>query len=193
MKPSSPLIVFLDRDGVINRDRKPYLTHASQIELLPSVGEALGRLCRAGARLFVVSNQQGVAKGFIEAEELPRMSEKIQALLAPFGASIEHFEYCPALASEGDPCRKPAPGMILKTAGAFGLTLERAVLIGDRWSDIEAGARANLRCLLVHTGETPAEMELDWKFLPEARFDDLAQAVEYLLVERDWSQDHVTP
>ncbi len=177
--PRRPL--FLDRDGVLNRERTPYITHAHQIELLPGVVDALEALHRAGFDFYVVSNQQGVAKGFIPEEELPKMSEVIQSALRPRGFEIRKFYYATAHASDSHPWRKPAPGMILAARDEFGLDLAGVFLVGDRWSDIEAGAAAGLRPLLVLTGLTaPGEWE-GWKVPPEAVLEDLPSVARYVL------------
>lgn len=173
--------VFLDRDGVINHDHKPYIVRAEQIELLPTAAEGLAKLYHAGFELYVVSNQQGVAKGFIPEEELPRMSERIRELVRPLGVEIRHFEYCTAMEGDGNPCRKPSPGMIHHIASLYGLDLDGCYLIGDRWSDIEAGSRAGLRTVLILTGVTSDGEWLSWNHQPEAVFPTLEAAAVYVI------------
>src|SRR5512142_1644981 len=124
MRSRKPL--FLDRDGVINVDRTPYVSSPDELEFFPWTVDALAMLDRAGLDLYVISNQQGVALGVTPPEALDAIDAQIQEALAPHGFGIRKFYYCTSHASAGDPCRKPAPGMILKARDEFGLDLAGA-------------------------------------------------------------------
>lgn len=172
--------LFLDRDGVINRDLTPYVTTADELEIFPWTVDALEMLYNAGYQFFIVSNQQGVAKGFIQESELGKQTEKIVSALAEKGLRIEKFYYCRSLATANDPCRKPGCGMIDCARDEFGVEPRGAFLIGDRWSDMEAGARAGCRPLLVLSGGTKEGWET-WEYKPEAVFQNLLEAAKWLL------------
>jgi len=165
---------------VLNRDLKPYITTAEQLELFPWTVDALRTLDAAGYDFYVVSNQQGVGKGVISPLELELQTEKIEAALAREGLRIRRFYYCTALADEGHPWRKPEPGMIEAAKEEFGIEPEGAFLIGDRWSDIEAGARAGCRPLLVLSGGTDEGEWLEWTHQPERVFPTLLEAAEWI-------------
>jgi D-glycero-D-manno-heptose 1,7-bisphosphate phosphatase len=171
----------LDRDGVINQDAKPYVLSADQ--MVPEHGalEGMKTLHDAGFALYVVSNQQAVSKGFFTMDELERMSEKIQSWVRPLGFQIADFKYATALDEENHPWRKPAPGMILAHQADHNLNLEGAFLVGDRWSDIEAGARAGVRPLLLLTGAHGEDEVQGWSYAPEAIFPDLKAAADYIV------------
>lgn len=181
MVASSRVPIFLDRDGVLNVDVTPYVSRIEQFELFPFTESALVKLHRAGFDIYVISNQQGVAKGITTLEVLDAVSEKIQSVCRPHGFEIMKFYYCTALSGEDSSWRKPKPGMILAARDEFHLELEGAFLIGDKWSDIEAGSLAGLRPLLVGTGVTTLGEEADWKHKPEASFPDLLEAVNWIL------------
>lgn len=176
--------IFLDRDGVLNRDITPYLATLGQLELFSYTADALERLHDAGYDLYVISNQQGVALGITEPDELDRITEAIQYPLRQRGFEIRKFYYCVWHDRDKHPWRKPSPGMILAAAEEFGFDPTGAFIIGDKWTDIEAGARAGCRPLLVHTGVTPQEEDgSDWTFPPERVFPTLMEAVDYVLSE----------
>jgi D-glycero-D-manno-heptose 1,7-bisphosphate phosphatase len=183
MTTTSRKPLFLDRDGVINHDLIPYVTTADELEIFPWVIDALQMLWEAGYQFFIISNQQGVGKGFIKEEELQKQTKKIEDYLATRGLRIEKYYYCRSLAEANDPWRKPGCGMIEAARDEFGVDPHGAFMIGDRWSDMEAGARAGCRPLLVLSGGTTAGWE-DWKFPPEEVFANLLEAAKWICQQK---------
>src|ERR1017187_1809436 len=138
--------VFLDRDGVINRaivrDGKPYPPASlDELEILPGVPEALGLLKAAGFALIVVTNQPDVARGV-------QRREVVEAINATLGAQlpIDEFRVCYHDDRDQCPCRKPQPGLLTR---APLYALDRSILVGDRWRDIEAGQRAGVQATIL--------------------------------------------
>lgn len=154
--------VFLDRDGVINRQRLvngkvDMLRSADDFEWLPGSLDALKRLRAAGLPLFVITNQPDIARG-----RLPlKTHEEIHAkMMASF--QFEGVYTCPHDDADACECRKPAPGLIHRAAKEHGVDPGRSFLVGDRGRDIEAGERAGCRTILIrhpYTGEVNAEFE----------------------------------
>jgi len=175
--------LFLDRDGVLNRDLKPYIKTADELEVFPWTLDALELLDAAGFDFYVVSNQQGVGKGVISPLELEKQTEKIESHLAQRGLSIQRFYYCTALSEENHPSRKPGSGMIEAAQQEFGVDPRGAFLIGDRWSDIEAGARVGCRPLLVLSGGTAEGEWLEWSHQPERVFLTLLDAAQWIVAQ----------
>ena len=134
--------VFLDRDGVINRamvrDGRPFPPASlSELEIPGGVPEALERLSGAGYLLIVVTNQPDVARGTIPREAVESMNALLQATLP-----LTEIRVCYHDSGDGCACRKPGPGMILEAAREHDIDLPESFLVGDRWRDVEAGARA---------------------------------------------------
>jgi len=148
---------FLDRDGVLNH-RIPgdtYVTRPEELEVLPHVAEAAQRLARAGYALVVVTNQRGVARGFMSLADVERIHAKLAAAFAAAGAPLSGVYVCPHDRDEGCGCRKPAPGMLLQARDELGLDLERSLLIGDSESDLAAAEAAGVpvRVLMESDGD----------------------------------------
>lgn len=144
--------VFLDRDGVLNRalvrDGKPYPpADLHELEILPGVPEALGRLRAAGFMLIVVTNQPDVARGTVAREAV----ERINAHLA-MHLPIDEFRTCYHDSADGCECRKPRPGSLLAAAERHGIDLSSSYMVGDRWRDVEAGANAHCRTVFIDYG-----------------------------------------
>jgi len=181
--------VFLDRDGVVIEDSH-YLGDATHVRLVPGAAESIAALNRAGWVVVVVTNQSGVARGLFPLASVDEVHERIGALLRERGASIDAFQFCPhhpeaeiAQFRLECQCRKPKAGMLHRAGKERGLDLGASWMIGDRPSDLQAGAAAGCRTVLVRTGYGTLvnEDELDRAALHlELVADDLADAVKRL-------------
>jgi D-glycero-D-manno-heptose 1,7-bisphosphate phosphatase len=159
--------VFLDRDGVLNdpvldpADGRPESPlRAADVALVPGAAHACRALKDAGHLLVVVSNQPAAAKGKASLDDLWAVHDRVVVLLGDAGAAIDDWCYCfhhpaavvPALRGPCD-CRKPAPRMLRDAAAAHGIALADSWMVGDSDADVEAGARAGCRTILVaHPG-----------------------------------------
>ncbi len=140
---------FLDRDGVLN---KPILQcggvrsprRLEEFELLPGTARAVATLRRAGLLVIVVTNQPDVARGLLEPAELERIHRRCREV-----AAVDAIYACCHDDPESCLCRKPKPGLLLQAARDWGIALTASYLVGDSWKDIEAGAAAGCRTLLV--------------------------------------------
>jgi heptosyltransferase II len=143
--------IFLDRDGTLNPD-PGYIKSPDQFELFPGVSEALARLKRAGARLIVVTNQSGIARGLLSRKDLDAVHMKLKRLLDGAGVTLDAIYFCPHHPDDRCECRKPNRGMIDQAVRECGVNLDRSYLIGDHLRDIELAKRVGVRSVLVTTG-----------------------------------------
>ncbi|MBN23143.1 MAG: hypothetical protein CL678_17795 [Bdellovibrionaceae bacterium] len=144
--------VFLDRDGTINIDTG-YLSHPEELELFPGAAEGLRLLQDAGFFLIVVTNQSGIARGYLNEKTLSLIHEKMDELLKPHGVSILEYLYCPEHPDSNPIRRKPHPTMLLEAAKRHDLLLGESYMIGDRLTDLQAGIAAGCRGqIMVQTG-----------------------------------------
>jgi len=142
--------VFLDRDGVINRPAAGgYVRSWEEFEFLPGVLAALRELHEAGWICVVVTNQSCVAKGICSREALDAIHAKMIRAVEAGGGWIERVYYCPHGPEDECECRKPKPGLILRAASELGIDLKSSFVVGDSPRDIEAGARAGCRTILI--------------------------------------------
>ena len=175
--------VFLDRDGTLNPD-PGYIRSPDQFELFPGVPDALARLKRAGARLIIVTNQSGVARGFLSREDLDAVHMKLKRLLGRAGVAIDAIYFCPHHPDDGCECRKPNRGMIDQAVRECGVNLDRSYLIGDHLRDIELAKRVGARSILVTTGIVSTEEAERLKVsgpAPDWIASSLAEAADWLL------------
>jgi histidinol-phosphate phosphatase family protein len=150
-RPVAPAVLF-DRDGTLIVD-VPYNADPAGVIPMPTARTALERLRAAGIATAVVSNQSGVALGYLEPADVRAVNERVEALLGPLGPILT----CAHAPGAGCPCRKPAPGLIESAARALGVEPRDCVVIGDIGSDIEAARAAGARAILVATPVTRPE------------------------------------
>jgi len=173
--------VFLDRDGTLVEEMD-FLTRPEQLALIPGAARAVRRLNARGLAVVVVTNQSAVARGMIDERELSAIHARLESMLAAQDARLDGIYVCPHHPSEGRgayrvacDCRKPAPGLLLRAARELGLDLAASWIVGDSRRDLEAGAAAGVRGVLVGSGKGAREHEL----APELSFArDLAEALE---------------
>ena len=185
--------IFLDRDGVLIED-VDLLTNPADIRILGGVPQALKSLKEAGFRLIVVSNQTVVARGLMSEPRMTALNDDVEQRLLQNGApAIDGFYFCPHHPSAKLPayrvdcvCRKPRPGLLTRAAKEYGIDLASSFMIGDRITDIIAGAKAGCRTILVQTGAhlAPAienSEPLDTTVSPDHTCRDLPEAARWIL------------
>lgn len=152
--------VFLDRDGVLNKSvgkRPP--NNQEELQLFPKVGQAIKKLNDAGYKVFVVTNQGGVGLGYMRADTLEEIHDRLRREVAEQGGHIKGIAACTHRPHDNCSCRKPNPGMLLDLANEHRIELAKSFMVGDRESDIEAGERAGTRTVFI--GSNP-ECEPDY-------------------------------
>jgi D-glycero-D-manno-heptose 1,7-bisphosphate phosphatase len=144
--------VFFDRDGIVNVPPVPggYVEHPDHFRVMPEFIESLRVVNDCGYEALVITNQQGVGKGLYSERVLAEIHAKLMAEVERHGLCIRDLFYCPHLAADRCACRKPKPGMLLRAAEKWGIDLQQSWMVGDSFSDVEAGDAAGCRTLLVN-------------------------------------------
>ncbi|MBN2323009.1 MAG: HAD-IIIA family hydrolase [Spirochaetes bacterium] len=150
LKPKK--VLFLDRDGVINRKlpKAEYVRSWEQFVFLPGVKSALKTLCRHGYELYIITNQAGIARGLMTELDLEDIHSKMKRELKKHDVEIKGIYYCPHGWDESCDCRKPKPGLFYQAARENHLDITKAVYIGDDERDMEAGNTAGCHTFLLN-------------------------------------------
>lgn len=157
-------LVILDRDGVINEDSDEYIKSVSEWYPIPGSLEAIARLCQAGFRVFVASNQSGIGRGLFDYDALFAVNDRLQKAVGELGGRIDGIEFAPDHPDQASDMRKPAPGMLKDLAKRLQINLESVCFVGDKADDITAARVAGAKPVLVRTGKgrkTEASANLD--------------------------------
>ncbi len=177
--------IFLDRDGVINLD-KAYVHRWEDFEFVPNAIDAMRQLVDAGYRIVVITNQSGIARGMFSEVQYEALTARVREYLAGVGVPLLDVLHCPHHPGGkvreyaiDCACRKPAPGMLLAAAKRHGIDLSRAVLVGDKPSDIFAGRNAGVGYAYIVRSDNEESVP-DLKEA-DATFDDLYACTRWLL------------
>lgn len=168
--------VFLDRDGTLIEDAG-FLRGVAQVEFYPQTFRALRRL--NGFVLFIVTNQSGIAKGHILAEEAHTVNDFVVRSLAEEGSRIEAVYCCPHQRSDGCACMKPSPHFLRIAASEYEIDLTRSFVVGDHPSDVELAHAVGAKGIYVLTGHGQkhhAELQV-----PATVVADIAAAADAIL------------
>jgi len=173
---------FLDRDGTIIAE-KNYLCRPEDVEIFPNTPVGLRRLCHAGFKLFIVSNQSGVGRGYFTLADVERVNEHLCRELAPDGVRFEKIYIAPEKPDEPSHGRKPSPQFLYDARDEFSLDLAQSYMIGDKLADLECGWNAGVKTsILVRTGYgAELEREALGKISRAVVVDDLLGAAEWIL------------
>lgn len=191
--------VFLDRDGTIIHD-KHYLCDPEEVELLPGAVQALEKLVHHDCKLYLVSNQSGIGRGYFDETACRLCQNRLADLLREQGIGFVDMAFCPHAPEEGCDCRKPGLGLWRQLASLHDLRAEYCAMIGDKREDVafgrNAGFAASIMVLTGHGQKHAASlhlpalpqderyMELDWQnndAWPHALAREFGAAVDCLL------------
>ena len=183
--PSVRRAVFLDRDGTI-AEEVGYLNHPSRFRMFSFAATAIRRLNEAGLPVVVVTNQSGVGRGYFPESLVHSVNELMTQQLAEEGAKLDAVYYCPHTSADNCNCRKPRTGMLDRAAQEHGLDLQRSIVVGDRYGDMELARNVRARGILVRTGYGEGALAwhaAKWPFQPDFVAEDLGQAADWILRE----------
>jgi len=181
-------VVFLDRDGVINKypGDKEYVKSWKEFKFLPKVKSSLKKLISGGYRIFVVSNQAGISKGIYPQKNLDLITRNMLKELSLRGIALDGVYYCTHRKEANCSCRKPRTGLIDKAVNKLkkeGLRIERkkSFFVGDTISDMQAGSLARLNTILIFSGKEKPQNKDNWEISPDYTAADLSKAVQLIL------------
>ena len=159
--PEKNKAVFLDRDGVLNREMGDYVRRIEDFYILNNF-EALKALQDKGFMLIVATNQGGLAKGWYTEDELGKMHDSLRIAYGEHGVKFTDFFYCPHHPDFTGPCdcRKPKPGLLLQGIAKYNIDSSQSYFIGDRERDVEAGTAAGVKGILINSDQ-PISTVLD--------------------------------
>ncbi len=150
--------LFFDRDGTLNTELD-FVSRPEELHLIPNAARAIREANEFGVRVFIITNQSGIARGLFTETDLVAIHKRLISMLDHEGARVDAIYYCPHHPEYGQTpykkacnCRKPKPGMLRKAAKEFGIKLSESFVIGDRCIDMQAGKAASCKTAMVLTG-----------------------------------------
>lgn len=181
MKPA----IFLDRDGVIIENRPNYVRRWEDVEFFPPAIHALACYSASPYQFIIVTNQSVVGRGIVSLETVEFINQQIVDELEKNGCRIDGVMMCPHKPEDSCSCRKPQPGLLVDAAQIYSIDLTKSVMIGDAWTDLQAGQAAGVgKTGLVLTGRGQTQLRLMRPKVDSSEnvFKDLAEALDSLLI-----------
>jgi histidinol-phosphate phosphatase family protein len=142
--------IFLDRDGVINHERKDYVKSISELKIFPNVAKNIKLLKNAGFLIVVITNQSAINRGIITRDMIEQIHESIQNYLKKNQTHIDKFYYCPHTPNENCDCRKPKPGLFHQAISELKIDIESSWMIGDNDSDTDAATSIGCKAIKIN-------------------------------------------
>ena len=175
--------VFLDRDGVINRNLNKYVLSIESVQIIPRSLQAIANLAKSEYAVVIVTNQSAIGRGLITEEIAQNINNFILEKIQSANGIIDGIYLCPHHPKTHCVCRKPNPGMLIQAAAELKLDLENSWLVGDAITDIQAAIAANVKPVMVGTGRgTEQAANLNSDKLAHVPFvKDLYEAIEDIL------------
>ena len=158
-------VVFLDRDGVINKE-VGYLHKADDFEFIDGVFEACKYFQKLGYKLVVITNQSGIARGYYVEEDFHILTKWMLGQFINQGINILDVLFCPHGPESTCSCRKPQPGMLIEARDKFDINMNNSWMIGDKEADVQAANAAGIsNTILVKSGHMIDEANSKAKFI----------------------------
>lgn len=179
--------IFIDRDGVLNEDTG-YIKSPEELSVFSYVATSIRRINESDYLAIIITNQSAVARNLISENDLLNIHDKLRTEIAQEKAVIDGIYYCPHHPDTAIPggntlyttvceCRKPQPGMLLKAAKDFNISLPQSYMIGDSDRDREAGKKAGCTTINVRSGKGSVDLRYD----PDYLFENLQEAVNFIV------------
>jgi len=184
MKPKR--IIFLDRDGVINKNPiyLDYIKKPSEFKFIPNARKAIKLLTDAGFDVVIISNQTGIGKGLFTKKNLDDINKKMIKGVELSGGRIKKAYYCIHHPDSGCCCRKPKTGMFKKAVGRTRIDHKDSFYIGDTERDTKAGRKFGLKTIAVLSGYASRQDIKKWEVKPHFIAEDLLKAVERVVLKK---------
>jgi D-glycero-D-manno-heptose 1,7-bisphosphate phosphatase len=145
--------IFLDRDGVLIENKPDYIRAWSEVQIIPEAIAALSLSMAKSYKIVIVTNQSAVGRGLISLETAIDINSRLIDLIHAQGGQVDGIYMCPHKPEDDCSCRKPKPGLLLQAAQDLSLDLQHSWMIGDAWSDVQAGRTAGVQqTILLTTG-----------------------------------------
>jgi D-glycero-D-manno-heptose 1,7-bisphosphate phosphatase len=178
MKLNKSRAIFLDRDGTLNADSVDYIKNKAELAIFDFTPRAMQIFKNLGFKIILITNQSAIGRGITTREAVDEIHRELQRQLAKQGGTIDGFYYCPHTPEEQCNCRKPKTGNISQAVSDFNLDVAASYFIGDSEKDVQTGAAAGCKTVLVRTGLKPPSEEAirSWTIQPDLVTENILQA-----------------
>jgi len=152
--------IFLDRDGVICKNRIDHVKSWSEFQFLSEAKESLKILAQLDCPIVVITNQAAINRGMITTDIVDDIHRRMITEVETYGGRIDKVYYCPYRPDELNDCRKPKSGMLIQAAQEMNIDLTQSYMVGDAATDLMAGEAVGCKTFLVLTGRGKEQLAM---------------------------------
>jgi D-glycero-D-manno-heptose 1,7-bisphosphate phosphatase len=170
--------IFLDRDGVINKEVN-YLHKIMDCEFIPGIFEACNYFQNIGFKIIIITNQSGIARGFFGESDYQNLTEWIIQQFKLNNVDLLDVFHCPHVADSGCNCRKPKPGMFIAAKKKYNINMKESWAIGDSERDITAASLAGIKNTILFRSSYKIDEENSRAKYYLNSFDDVKNVITF--------------
>ena len=145
--------IFLDRDGVINEERKDYVKNVKEFKIKSDVGKTIKILKDHGFLVIIITNQSAINRKILSVQKLNEIHDYFNNYLKKYNTFVDGIYFCPHTPNENCECRKPKPGLLLKAKKDFDMLFKDSWMIGDSQTDIEVAKTVGCNSILLASND----------------------------------------
>ena len=145
--------IFLDRDGVINEERKDYVKNIDEFKIIDGSLDAIKLLKEKKIIVVIITNQSAINRGLLSVESLNTIHESLQIKLLELGVTLDGIYFCPHTPEENCLCRKTKPGLLLEAIKELNIDIKTSLMIGDSQKDLDAANAIGCKSKLLSKNE----------------------------------------
>ncbi len=177
-------VVFLDRDGVINKDSPSYIKNLSEFEFIPGSLDAVKSLTSEGFNIIIITNQSAINRNLTTRKNVDDIHAMMMRVVKSEYGEIKDIFLCPHTPEQDCACRKPKPGLIYQAQKKYNIDISSSCMVGDSAKDIECAGNAGCRyAILVKTGNGAAAEKIlaDKNISPDYAAENLLEAARWII------------
>lgn len=167
--------IFFDRDGTLNIDTG-YIKDPEAVSLYASVPQVLREIKYQGYGIFIITNQSGISRGFIKAEEYRNVHEKFISLIGD--GIIDEILFCPHGPEHECSCRKPKHLLLEIVSEHHRIDCSQSYFVGDKYTDILCGKHFGLKTVLIVGSDSPSKADLHGEVQPDYTINAFAELLQ---------------
>lgn len=171
--------IFFDRDGTVIKEKPgTYLSDPKGVKLYKNTLKGLKLFADMGYKLFIISNQSGIGRGYFTDKEVKAVNDRMLTLIKPI--KIEDIAYCPHAPTQPCNCRKPAPALGERLIKKYNIDASKSFMVGDKKSDVLFGQNLNMQSILVLTANGKKQLSKYKDIMKVKVTTDLHGAAKYV-------------
>mgnify|MGYP006103670727 FL=1 len=156
--------IFLDRDGVINEEKKDYVKNLKEFKIIDGSLQAIKLLKNNNFRVVIITNQSAINRGLLSVEKLNEIHDFLKSKLLELDTTLDAIYFCPHTPNQNCMCRKPKPGLLQQAISELDINVKDSLMIGDSQTDIDAANTIGCKSILLNKNQNLLKVVKEFLF-----------------------------